>query len=459
MLGVWMAMGIALAQNTEDLDVDPALVWPAAGCESIGAVEAVARETSAECGGVRIEVQSRPVMEGDRSHVGARIQLAPHVGIQRGAFRVFGVLPVLSHFNSELGQEHRVGFGDPRIGVGARLLNEPAARLGTRLDLRLPIGTSESWMGERGLRARLSGLAEVGGEKHRGLLDLGLVLRSQALPRPLSSVPWVTGSIAWRASWTERIETQLALHARPALGTSDQVAQHPVGMRGSVRVGRMTGVEIGGGTAVLRGLGSSEFTLTVGVHTRSQPREVASEPTARNDEPPPSPIPEACLPEDVDCLPDGPTDAAPAPPESPEAPAQEEDVQVAIASILLQTLQFELGTAELLSESKPVLRQLANDLLGQPTVGPILLEGHASQEGAFADNYALSLARADAVYRRLVDMGVSPSRLVLRPLGEVQDDALPDLASRRRVEVRLVLDPLFADDVVVHPFTGQEIKP
>ena len=104
-----------------------------------------------------------------------------------------------------------------------------------------------------------------------------------------------------------------------------------------------------------------------------------------------------------------------------------------------------------------VLERLIADLLAHPTVGPILLEGHASQEGGFASNYQLSLRRADAIYRRLLDGGVSPSRLVQRPLGEVDDDGVPEGAPRRRVEVRLILDPLFADGDVIHPFTGQEI--
>lgn len=70
----------------------------------------------------------------------------------------------------------------------------------------------------------------------------------------------------------------------------------------------------------------------------------------------------------------------------------------------------------------------------------IVLEGHADQRGEPARNRALSVERATWAQSRLVELGVSATRIAVvgigaeRPAAQGEDDAA--VASNRRVEVR-----------------------
>jgi len=479
---IWLLSSmLAWSQNAgpppaEDMDVDPSLAWPAMGCASVGQVEGVTERERDVCGGARITGASRPVVEGGAAHVGARLHAAPGLMIVLKRFQVGLAVPLVVHWANEHGSAAAQGLGDPMISGRWRARSQGAVRLDVLLDLRLPVGTRESWIAERGVRVRPGAVLEVGRGPHQAILQTGVVLRSTPLDPPLSSAPWFTGALAWRGQWSDLFGTQLALVGRLVPETINGVEQGPLELRatGVFNVGGAQ-LEVGLGTALVRGVGSTRLRVGLGVWShRQEPRqadEEALELWVAGELPPICGPDDACPSEPVGYRPDegselvdteDPADPASSDPQEQDAEEADEeeepDPQVTVPSVVLDTLYFELGTDRLLPESEPVLRELITDLIEQPKVGPILLEGHASQEGSFGSNYALSLARADAIYRRLVDAGVSPARLVLRPLGEVDDDAIESLPARRRVEVRLVLDPLFADDdVVLHPFTGQEI--
>ena len=94
---------------------------------------------------------------------------------------------------------------------------------------------------------------------------------------------------------------------------------------------------------------------------------------------------------------------------------------------------------------------MAGILAGNPHVRQVVIEGHASVEGEHGYNYELSIRRAMAVVRALVEAGVHPSRLSARGMGEVDpvsagtDEA--SLAASRRVLFLIAeqwdpLDPL-----------------
>jgi outer membrane protein OmpA-like peptidoglycan-associated protein len=85
------------------------------------------------------------------------------------------------------------------------------------------------------------------------------------------------------------------------------------------------------------------------------------------------------------------------------------------------------------------LRALAAAMLADPSA-EIVLEGHTDQRGDTERNRALSVERATWAQRRLVELGVSASRIAVvglgaeRPLERGDDDAA--VAGNRRVEVR-----------------------
>jgi peptidoglycan-associated lipoprotein len=85
------------------------------------------------------------------------------------------------------------------------------------------------------------------------------------------------------------------------------------------------------------------------------------------------------------------------------------------------------------------LRAVATAMIADPTA-EIVLEGHTDQRGDPDKNQTLSVERAIWARTRLVELGVSASRIAVvglgseRPLDKGDDDAA--IANNRRVEVR-----------------------
>jgi outer membrane protein OmpA-like peptidoglycan-associated protein len=132
-----------------------------------------------------------------------------------------------------------------------------------------------------------------------------------------------------------------------------------------------------------------------------------------------------------------------------------------------EPIQFELATADILPESLPVLEAVAELMASYWQIDHLLIEGHASEEGSFDYNYELSLERAQAIYTALVEAGVHPARISFRAFGEVaprtDDASRGDLAVQRRVEFHILrlLDPLEPPPVypadVQLPWNGQMV--
>jgi peptidoglycan-associated lipoprotein len=93
------------------------------------------------------------------------------------------------------------------------------------------------------------------------------------------------------------------------------------------------------------------------------------------------------------------------------------------------------------------LRALAVSMLADPSA-EIVLEGHADQRGDPERNRMLSLERAKWAQTRLVELGVSASRIAVVGVGAERpretDDAA--IASNRRVEVRWITGAPPADN-------------
>lgn len=126
----------------------------------------------------------------------------------------------------------------------------------------------------------------------------------------------------------------------------------------------------------------------------------------------------------------------PAPPPTPEpTPAPPPPVK---QRIVLRGVNFDFNSSDIRPSSRPVLDQAAELLKANPSVD-VRVEGHTDSVGSEEYNQALSVRRAEAVYRYLVNRGVDPERFTVEGLGESRPIATNDTeagrAQNRRVEL------------------------
>lgn len=132
-------------------------------------------------------------------------------------------------------------------------------------------------------------------------------------------------------------------------------------------------------------------------------------------QPPPPPMPE---------------EAAPAPAAAPSAPVKHR--------IVLRGINFEYNSSDIRPDAQPVLDQAAEILKQNPGV-TVRIEGYTDSSGTPQYNKALSLRRAESVYRYLVNKGVDPERFTVEGMGQSRPIASnateAGRAQNRRVEL------------------------
>jgi outer membrane protein OmpA-like peptidoglycan-associated protein len=112
-------------------------------------------------------------------------------------------------------------------------------------------------------------------------------------------------------------------------------------------------------------------------------------------------------------------------------------LNVAVRFIELNSVRFPPATAEVTPDHATELDRIAGLMNLLPNVTALVV-GHADQRGSETANFALSAARAQAVVNYLISVGIAPSRLSLRGVGETdplanQEDELA-LELNRRTE-------------------------
>jgi outer membrane protein OmpA-like peptidoglycan-associated protein len=105
---------------------------------------------------------------------------------------------------------------------------------------------------------------------------------------------------------------------------------------------------------------------------------------------------------------------------------------------ILDTVQFEHGSANIKQESHSLLDQVALTMKANPQVEKIRVEGHTDDTGPHDVNVRLSKERANSVRRYLIDKGVNAKRLSAEGYGPdkpLVDAKTPEArAKNRRVE-------------------------
>lgn len=88
-----------------------------------------------------------------------------------------------------------------------------------------------------------------------------------------------------------------------------------------------------------------------------------------------------------------------------------------VQSVVLLGVTFEFGSDRLTANARDILSSTADALKGQPDL-TVELAGHTDDRGSTQYNLQLSRQRAESVRDYLIDLGISPERLVARGYGE-----------------------------------------
>ena len=447
----------ALAQG---VSTDIEFVRPTFGAGAYTAVDvAQSGEPMTARAGLVAQYQRVPVLlyNTDGFVIGAPVKNRAHMSLGGSLdlskrFTVNALVPLASDWGGDpidgvIGDG--LGLGD--LSAGARLSALAAEagpaliRGGVSTQLLLPTGRKQAFLGDQSVRARLGLLASVELGPATLATDLGLLARQ----RLETDRGFVAGSeLLWGSALAfelpEALRTAIVLQTLTRAGFANflnQGGENAMEGIAGLQVAPTADLllDVGFGQGFTEGMGTTDYRILAGVTFQRQPK--ADEPieTVVREPPPPQPPP-------------------PPIPVLEDPPAVEEDWEEGELAritenvdriVIRDMLQFEAGTTTLLASSLPTLDAVGEILNDNASIGHLVIEGHASEDGDFGDNYTLSLGRAESVFRELLASGVHPDRVSFRGMGEVEPLRLTDAslsdeenerlaAANRRVEFHIV---------------------
>lgn len=420
--------------------------------------------------GALSQIQSEPLLLYVRgreqgSAISQRLVLQPGFSYDWSSrLSARALLPLLYQSGAEVPalSADGVGIRDPRVGLRLGLATAGPFATALRGDVRFPVGTRGSWMGENYTHAETGILVSAETQWADFLVDLGVNLR-RPIPTGLEfrlGNEIVTNVGARVRAWPGRLALTGALMGR---GSSERpwalVSESPLEWQTGIEAQPNQGltVNIGVGTGIYRGYGATSIRGLLGVSWSRAP-------IARSKTLSPLTATPALEVFSAELVPEVREKVAASLPWRAGELARVEERRIEIR----EPIRFEFGTARILPESRPVLDALAQTLSDYWQLAHVVIVGHASEEGSFAYNDELSVARARSIFRALVESGIHPSRLSYRGMGEVlpsaPSSAEPDLVKNRRVEFHIVhlLDAVEAPPVyepeILLPWTGELVK-
>lgn len=327
----------------------------------------------------------------------------------------------------------RAAFGDLEGGAAFTLFTWRALTIAPSLAVRLPAATG-ALASEGGLRVLPGFAVEVVGARWSALLHAQLWLRPRADVGPDLSVPSEVNAVAAGRYAFDAFTLLAEVDVRGPLGDSSGAA--PIELRLAaahdltpsvvVRGGLGAGLTNGYGAPVVRAFVALAFDWSPSIDGAGPPIATRA-PEALEPEPSPPDSPAETLPDWL----------TPTPP--------------AVARRLLcprlgPAVRFDQDRADLTDEALVELARVAGAIQGDDSIYHVVVEGHASAEGDRPYNWVLSLRRAEAVQRFLVEAGVEASRVSIRGMGEavperergdtvVPDDRRVVLCITRRLDV------------------------
>jgi outer membrane protein OmpA-like peptidoglycan-associated protein len=343
------------------------------------------------------------------------------------------VIPAALQWRSEVPDLSRDGpvLGDISAGMRFRFANTSRVQWGASLDLYLPTGTREAWMGESIPRGRIGapGLVQLGSWDL--LVDAAVMIRQPVITQQQFTLSQEiqAGLGARYHVWRDRVAVSAAYLSHNGMDTFFQsgVAENPSELLAVVQLepSRDLQWDLGLGKGLADGYGTTELRVFAGLTWTRRP-------------PPPEPVPQIVIAEVPKEVPPPVIEPEPEPEWEEEELAKVEGEKI----VIREPIQFEFNTPNILPVSLPTLQYVAGLLNENWQIAHLVIEGHASDEGSFVYNYDLSIRRSRAIWEELLRSGVHPDRMSYRGMGEVVpvvvggDEA--SLATNRRVEFRIV---------------------
>jgi outer membrane protein OmpA-like peptidoglycan-associated protein len=382
------------------------------------------------------------------------------------AITVRASLPMHFQFGTEVPRYAAEGYavGDLALGAHYILRNHPKFSVGARTDVMLPTSRRNFYAGEAVPRFEGAVLLAATAGGFRWATDLGVNARFRNL---VTTEDLVLGSeLVWNNGFRyEILKNQLSagLSTYTRFGFSDFGGPEETSGEALVTVGwrplPILNVTLSGGRGFTKGYGSSDARVYVGVELRRLPPVVEepdelTDPNGQNG----SGTGDASFKvTEIDRI-----LAGEAPPLELEDKWEEGELSRVNTKTqrieIRETIRFVIGKEALLPESLPVLDSIAQLMNADATIGNVIIEGHASEDGEFQPNYELSFRRAKSIWERLVQQGVHPQRLAVRGMGEVQpaeaNANYDQLQNSRRVVFHIVKQ----HDIIDVPTYPTELK-
>jgi len=322
------------------------------------------------------------------------------------------------------------GLGTPvlqaRLGLMSRRYRQPVD-LAADLGVGLPVGTGGALAGDAGPRFHARMVAGTTLGWLQPSLEAGVLFRPAIL---LASSDGEAGS---GASAEVRLGAALATTGkglRGELGLRTTLgSQVSMEVLGGVRFPLLVGLDafVLGGPGVGGALGTPRFRMLAGVAFRNEPPPKISfiDENADRDfqltlaKPPAPPGEEPVRPTgtwELNSLTRDENAGSAAAPRAAQEPLRPYQPSAQERLVLRGAIPFAQGSSQL-PGVVPLLDQAVIRLLEQPQGGTIIIEGHADTEGADMSNMIMSLRRAQAVRRYLIDQGVLATQVKIRGFG------------------------------------------
>ncbi len=378
-------------------------------------------------------------------NLGASIDLSRRVTLNL-------VLPGALNWGAEIPEFEADGFGLSDIGVGGQaiLIKMPSDRfnLGLRAGLLLPTGRGDAYMSESGLRTSSGLLAMVQFGPLRVATDAGVMTRKLIETDE-------DFNLSHEFQWNNGVRVGLPAATRTAITAqlmSRNVlseflkggAENALEVVGGVQVmpSEAVTIDVGAGRGLTEGYGTTDLRILSAVTIQHVTKPPPPQPIIVATTPPPPPPPPPPPVEDI-----------------PDEPPVFEEGQLAMIVfdqiVIKDMLEFVVDTNILKDYSRPTLQAVADILNQDARIGHLVVEGHASQEGSFEHNYELAESRARRVWEEMTLMGVHPSRMSYRGLGEVvpikEGEDEETLQLNRRVEFHIVRQFEAIEDMPDYP--------